>query len=118
MNAGELTNHPWTFTDKGTGSSNPQQGEFFEGGLNLSDLGFGDTCFASFLVNTRSSQSVDSVLHDFALGQLGSCETTLTTAASLTNARSMDIGPVYARARLRVSPERGRMITRERGDQD
>lgn len=84
VNTGELTNHPWAFLDKGTGSANPQQGEFFEGGLNLTALGFGDTCFSSFLVNTRSSQSVDSVLHDFALGQLGSCRTTLTTAASLS----------------------------------
>lgn len=90
VNAGELTNHPWTFTDKGTGGPNPQQGEFFEGGLNLTALGFGDTCFSSFLVNTRSSQSVDSVLHDFALGQLGSCNTTLTTTASL-NAAGTDI---------------------------
>ncbi|HET9082828.1 MAG TPA: hypothetical protein VFN41_00380, partial [Candidatus Limnocylindrales bacterium] len=97
VNAGELTNHPWTFLDKGTSSANPQQGEFFEGGLNLSDLGFGDTCFASFLVNTRSSQSVDSVLHDFTLGQLGSCTTTLTTAAGLNGvSSSIDNGSTAA----------------------
>ena len=83
VNSAALTSHPWTFTDKGTGGSNPQQGEFYEGGLNLTALGFGDTCFSTFLVNTRSSQSVDASLQDFALGQLGSCSTTLTTAASL-----------------------------------
>ena len=88
VNTGELSGHPWAFLDKGTGSTNPQQGEFFEGGLNLTALGFGDTCFSSFLVNTRSSQSVDSVLHDFALGQLGSCRTTLTTTASLNGVSS------------------------------
>jgi hypothetical protein len=86
VNTGTLSPHPWTFTDKATGGGDPLQGEFFEGGLNLSALGFGDTCFASFLVDTRSSQSVDSVLHDFALGQLGGCKTTLTTSASLSSA--------------------------------
>ena len=46
--------------------------EFMEGGINLTALGFADTCFSSFMAETRSSHSVDSTLSDFALGDLWS----------------------------------------------
>src|SRR5690606_17544515 len=48
-------------------------GAFFEGGINATEL-LGDTpCFASFLVETRSSQSVSATLKDFVLGDLQVC---------------------------------------------
>ena len=57
--------------------------QFFEGGINLdafSDLA--DSCFSSFLVETRSSSSVTAQLKDFVLGQLDSCpEVTITKTA-------------------------------------
>ena len=42
------------------------QGSFFEGGVNLSALGLDIGCGAGFLAETRSSQSVDAQLKDFA----------------------------------------------------
>src|SRR5262245_49827152 len=40
------TTAPWPYTDK-SGNSTYLQGEFYEGGVNLSALGFGDKCFSS-----------------------------------------------------------------------
>ncbi|TBW27364.1 hypothetical protein [Gramella sp. KN1008] len=42
---------------------------FFEGFLNLADLELASTCFSSFLVETRSSFSLTSILEDFVLGE-------------------------------------------------
>ena len=71
---------PWSFTDK---SSTPNKGalngEFFEAGVNLSALGLGGECFASFLDETRSSTSTTSVLKAFVLGGFGACTSGLTT---------------------------------------
>ncbi len=70
---------PWTFTDKSVGATNQfQTSEFYEGGLNLTSLGLANTCFSSFLVNTRSSQSVNAELHDMVLGNFARCEPALT----------------------------------------
>jgi uncharacterized repeat protein (TIGR01451 family) len=47
---------------------------FFEGGLDLSDVFGPDVpCFTGFLVETRSSQSVDATLKDFASGAFNTC---------------------------------------------
>ena len=47
---------------------------FFEGGMNITKLLGGTTpCFSSFLANTRTSQSTDAVLKDFAGGQIDTC---------------------------------------------
>ena len=49
---------------------------FFEGGMNVTKLLGGVTpCFGSFLANTRTSQSTDAVLKDFAGGQINTCAT-------------------------------------------
>jgi len=53
---------------------------FFEGGLDIS-AAFGNTavpCFASFLEETRSSQSPTAVLKDFLLGQFPVCSLTVS----------------------------------------
>jgi hypothetical protein len=60
--------------------------DFFEGGINLTTVfeNAGQqvpSCFSSFLADTRSSQSLTATLFDFAGGELGSCESTLTTDA-------------------------------------
>jgi hypothetical protein len=79
---------PWTYTEKGSDNSStgasvtPDKwldGVYLEGGLNLTALGLQSECTASFLMNTRSSQSVDASLQDFALGQVGSCTSGTTT---------------------------------------
>ena len=76
-----LTKAPWTFLDK-SGNTNYLNGEFFEGGVNLSELGLGNECFSSVASETRSSTSTTAVLKDFVLGQLANCQADMTTQAS------------------------------------
>ena len=78
-----LTDAPWSFLDK-SGNADFAQGEFYEGGVNLSALGLADECFSSVASETRSSTSTTATLKDFVLGEFGNCSATLTTAASST----------------------------------
>lgn len=87
---------PWLYTEKV--GDNGQTGAntcttaankmcpsiYFEGGLNLSKLGLQSECTSTFVMDTRSSQSVNSSLQDVAVGQVGSCTATLTTKAGDT----------------------------------
>ena len=45
--------------------------EFYEGVVNLADLGLSNFCFASFLLEARSSQSITASLDDFVGGAFG-----------------------------------------------
>jgi hypothetical protein len=56
-------------------------GEFFEGGINLTDTGLAGKCFNSFLGDTRSSQSLTATLFDYAGGTIGECSSSTTTQA-------------------------------------
>jgi hypothetical protein len=78
-------NSPWTFQDQASHSPANVFGanEFYEGGLDLTGLGFTNVCFSSVLLNTRSSQSGTSALQDFALGNFGGCGSTLKTTPSV-----------------------------------
>jgi hypothetical protein len=79
VNPGTIT-MPWSFTDKsGTPNNGALNGEFYEGGINLSLLGVGDECFSSVASETRSSTSTTATLKDFVLGGFGTCGSTLTT---------------------------------------
>jgi hypothetical protein len=61
-------------------------GEFFEGGINLTNTGLGNKCFNTFVGNTRSSQSLTATLFDFARGSLSICKTaTQTTPVDAAN---------------------------------
>jgi hypothetical protein len=79
----------WPYTPKG-GSPGDQipPGGFFEGAINVTELfaGIGQTrpCFASFLVETRSSQSIDAVLKDFVAHSFPQCHISLTKACACT----------------------------------
>lgn len=68
------TTAPWPFTDK-SGNHTYLQGEFFEGGINLSLLpgGLASECFATFLSESRSSTSPTATLKDFVLGSFAPC---------------------------------------------
>jgi hypothetical protein len=89
VNANTIT-MPWSFTDKsGTPNNQALNGEFYEGGVNLTSLGLGDKCFSSVAAETRSSTSTTATLKDFTLGQFGRCETTVHTTPS---AASVSIG--------------------------
>ena len=77
---------PWSFTNK-DGEHNFAPGQFFEGGINLSDMFGGQPpCFGTFLAETRSSQETDAQLKDFALGSLSTCvpPTIETTSSKAT----------------------------------
>ncbi len=86
---------PWSFTDKsGTPNNGALNGEFYEGGVNLTALGLGNLCFSSVAAETRSSTSTTATLKDFTLGQLGSCTSRLTTQSSITGSTSIGTGSV------------------------
>jgi len=86
VNAADGTASPWPFLDK-KGRTAFGQGEFFEGGINLSDpaINLAGRCFASFASETRSSTSTTAVLKDFVLSGFGSCGSgTVTTPMQVT----------------------------------
>lgn len=82
VNATDGTVAPWSYQDK-KGNSTYLQGEFYEGGVNLSALGIGDECFSSIAAESRASTSPTSVLKDFVLGGFGECGSTTVTTPSL-----------------------------------
>ncbi|MBY8215811.1 hypothetical protein KW517_17510 [Vibrio fluvialis] len=65
---------PWSYTPK-AGSPNVFPYEsFYEGGINITQLLNGtDTCFSSFMAETRSSSSFTASLKDFVLGKFSLC---------------------------------------------
>jgi hypothetical protein len=82
VNADTIT-MPWAFTDKsGTPNNQALNGEFYEGGVNLSLLGLAGECFSTVAAETRSSTSTTATLKDFVLGQFAVCAPGMTTQAS------------------------------------
>ena len=83
VNSANGTPSPWPFLDK-SGNTTYLQGEFFEGGVNLSLLpgGIADECFAGFLSESCSSTSVTATLKDFVLGTFAPCVAEMTTQVS------------------------------------
>jgi hypothetical protein len=88
-----VVSSPWPFLAKdnsggttGDGGSDTTFGvaEFMEGGINMTALGLGNTCFSTFMAETRASHSVTSTLSDFALGNFGACSSTFATQTSKT----------------------------------
>jgi hypothetical protein len=69
------TSAPWEYTPKSGSPGVFPQFSFFEGGINITEIFAGTTppCFASFMTETRSSQSVNAVLKDFVLGAFPVC---------------------------------------------
>ncbi len=67
------TDAPWPYVAKdGTDGAFPYE-TFFEGGINLSQLLGTESCFASFMAETRSSHSFTATLKDFVLGSFPLC---------------------------------------------
>jgi hypothetical protein len=86
-----LTKAPWPFLDK-SGNTNYLNGEFYEGGVNLTKLGLGNECFSSVASETRSSTSTTAVLKDFVLGGFGSCSSGVTTTPKDGNGNAIPAG--------------------------
>jgi hypothetical protein len=83
-NTTSLSSIPWLTENKADGVGHTlQTGEFFEGGIDLSapSVNLANNCFNTFVPDTRSSQSLTATLYDYALGQLGECQTILSTTA-------------------------------------
>jgi hypothetical protein len=79
---------PWPYADKTTvGPGHPANtylnGEFYEGGINLTALGLGGECFATVGSETRSSTSTTATLKDFVLGGFAPCGSKLKTTPSV-----------------------------------
>lgn len=67
VNSGPIS-VPWAYTNK-SGQTQPGAGEFLEEGVDLTALGLQGR-FATFVAETRSSQSLNSTLSDFVIGSL------------------------------------------------
>lgn len=68
-NPGNLT-LPWNGTI--------QPGQFFEGGINISQVIGGDTCFASFMATSRASDEPNAALKNFILSQFPVCHVSVS----------------------------------------
>jgi hypothetical protein len=83
---------PWTYFNKdidgGDTPTNFPPGAFFEGGIDLTGLGL-EECITQFLSESRSSQSINATLQDFAVPNEGfqtcNIEVTKTCAAPRLN---------------------------------
>jgi hypothetical protein len=78
VNPSNGTTAPWSFTDK-SGNTSFQNGEFYEGGLDLNAFGLNNECFASTLAESRSSTSTSATLKSFVLGSLPGCTPMVVT---------------------------------------
>ncbi len=95
-NTGNIT-VPWltsNFKDK-VGNA-LRTAEFFEGGINLTDLDLGGTCFNTFIGDTRSSTSLTATLFDFAGGTVGECKSTTVTTPSINGSQAIPGDPADA----------------------
>jgi hypothetical protein len=93
VNPTDGTTAPCPYTDK-SGNSTYLQGEFYEGGVNLTTLGLADRCFASVASETRSSTSTTATLMDFVLGSFGGCGASVTTQETTGGSASIGTGSV------------------------
>src|SRR5258706_10324577 len=82
----------WPYNTKFGGTSNSAPtGAFYEGGIDLTSLipaGQTAPCFASFLFETRSSQSINSVLKDFLVGSFPECHVSISKAVTCNSFNS------------------------------
>ena len=90
---------PWNTEDKTKpGAPNPdpvnvlEPPEFVEGAVNLTDAFAAlpgspapPACFGSFMAETRSSDTLSATLKDFALGDLDTCDGSVSIAGTATN---------------------------------
>lgn len=63
----------WVHDPKNGPDGTIQTNAFFEGAINIADFPALTQCFASFLLETRSSDSVGAQLKDFVLGDFNTC---------------------------------------------
>ena len=78
----------WDYMPKAGTNKKYPVGSFLEGAINVSELvgSTADSCFASFLAETRSSTSTSAQLKDFALGRFPICDPSTTMAGTSATA--------------------------------
>lgn len=69
----------WVHHPKNGPDGTIQSNAFFEGAINVSDFPQLTACFSSFLLETRSSDSVGAQLKDFVLGAFNTCAAVTVT---------------------------------------
>lgn len=69
----------WVHDPKNGPDGTIQTNAFFEGAINISDFPQLTACFASFMLETRSSDSVGAQLKDFVLGTFNTCPAVAVT---------------------------------------
>jgi hypothetical protein len=86
VNPSDGTESPWNtnYTDK-SGNHSYLKGEFFEAGINLSQLGLAGECFATVVSESRSSTSTTATLKDFVLAPFAPCLANIGTTPSATS---------------------------------
>ena len=77
---------PWPYKSKFGGQNQFPAGAFFEGGIDLACLPGVNLCFTSFLLETRSSQSVTASSKDFLIGRFS-----VTTGAQAITVSRMSV---------------------------
>lgn len=82
---------PWAYTSKDGFVNQFPYETFFEGGINLSKI-VGDTCFSSFMAETRSSSSFTASLKDFVLDDFKVCGLSITKDCTLTELNASQTG--------------------------
>jgi hypothetical protein len=78
------TPSPWPYVPKSGSSGTFPFESFFEGGVRLQQLGLPQTCFSSFVCETRSSKQFTATLKDFAVGSFETCSAGCTTTCEVT----------------------------------
>ncbi len=93
VNPADGTTVPWSFLDK-SGNTTYLNGEFYEGGVNLSDpsINLGGECFASVASETRASTSPTATLKDFVLGSFGTCASSTVTTPQQSDGTGIPAG--------------------------
>jgi hypothetical protein len=92
-NSGD-TPAPWTYTPKsGTAGTFPFE-SFYEGGINLSILG-GNSCFSSFMAESRSSKEYNATLKDFVLSSFELCSVAIVKNCTDGALNQTETGFVY-----------------------
>jgi hypothetical protein len=92
-NPGEV-DAPWDYTPKSGNAGFFPFESFYEGGINLSILG-GNSCFSSFMAESRSSKEYNATLKDFVLSSFELCSVAIVKDCTDGSLNESETGFVY-----------------------
>lgn len=92
-NAGEV-DAPWDYTPKAGNIGFFPFESFYEGGINLSILG-GNSCFSTFMAESRSSKEYTATLKDFVLSSFELCSVAIVKDCSSGSLNQTQDGFVF-----------------------